>query len=60
MILLDARLARGRVASRSKYGVVAVDQRGAARLEPEKDFRLGIGDLGERREMSEMARAQPS
>ena len=35
---------------------VAVDERGAAGLDAEKDFSLGIGDLGERAEEFQMYR----
>ena len=36
--------------------IVAIDDRGAARLEPAEDFRLGVGDLLHRAEETEMDR----
>ena len=58
-IAVDAGGAR-RVCQPVEIWRVAIDDRRAARLDAEEDLRLGIGDLGERGEMSEMARARSS
>ena len=54
----DARDA-GRLGGRGelrKLAVVAIEHGGAARLEPEEDLRLGVGDLFQRAEIFQMHR----
>ena len=55
----DARRARRRGEPIVEWRV-AVDDRVAARLDAGEDLGLGIGDLGERGEMAEMARGDRS